>query len=566
MPGEEDEAITSLITSVYHDVWDEFYAWERDYCASEIHSLQRDITKTDASGEYLESELTDIVSPHSFFSDASISPDSLHWEYPSEKVERRDDVTALVDYKMVHLKAPKLNPTPCYESCSPMSTSVFAGDDPDDMPFVPFPGSNFDFTGYRNHHERFAWENARLDPDKETIILESIRRLSNYHDIPLEHIKRVLLPNVPISKLGQRDLLQWTSFVIGHDEIPASPSLPEHWDTKARFDGIVKHFCPNLNCIEAFCSLHEEVPPVGPPNYASAGEKSVTDSGPCGSQCYLSAPHTSNKTDEAEPDEAIRSTMTTILSVCPDLTDCQLAVACSRSCRETHAIRQKLDLPAQGGTSLKRTDDSGWDDLTNTVINKLVYHVPTRVHATRRRTALAIVIRRTARKAVDVHHNVFVDSVEVSFDTVCRLLFSTDDEIGGRCSNSQIQRGDSKRTIVKQSKFGFGLFLDQAVHVGELILEYTGEVIYESTVDSRAFFNEFRGRNYVYKLNNTLSIDASKLGNESRFINHDREKVNCCAKYMLVNGVQRIGIYAVKHLKPGMELYLDYGNEFFKEG
>ncbi|KAL5514252.1 hypothetical protein ACEPAG_2340 [Sanghuangporus baumii] len=160
--------------------------------------------------------------------------------------------------------------------------------------------------------------------------------------------------------------------------------------------------------------------------------------------------------------------------------------------------------------------------------------------------------------------------VEVSFDIVCRSLCNTDDEIGGRCSNSQIQRGDSKRTIVKQSKFGFGLFLDQAVHAGDLIFEYTGEIIYESTVDSRAFFNEFRGRNYVYKLNNTLSIDASKLGIESRFINHDREGELLCEMYtftdMLVHGVQRIGIYAVKHLKSGTELYLDYGNEFFKEG
>ncbi|KAL5514251.1 hypothetical protein ACEPAG_2339 [Sanghuangporus baumii] len=411
MLGEEDEVVTSLIISIYHDVWNEFYVWEQGYCASEIHSLQRDVNKA----ESLDSELTDIVSPQSFFSNASVSPDSLHLEYPSEKVERRDDAAALVDYKMVHLKAPKLNPTPCYESCSPISTSVFAGDDPDDMSFVPFPGSNFDSTGYRNHHERFAWENERLGPDiEEKIILESIRRLSNYHDIPLEHIKRVLLPSVPISKLGQRDLLQWTSFEIGHDEIPASPSLPEHWDTKARFDGIVKHFCPNLNCIEAFCSLHEEVPPVGPPNYALAREKSVTDSGPCGSQCYISAPHTSNETDEVEPDEAIQNTLTTIVSVCPDLTDCQLAIACNRTCQETHAIRQKLDLLAQGRTSSKRIDDSGWDDLANTVINKPVYHVPTWVHATSRRTALAIVIRRTARRAVDVHHNVFVDSADAN--------------------------------------------------------------------------------------------------------------------------------------------------------
>ena len=181
MASVEDETVTALITSVYNDVWDEFYAWEQDYCASEIRSLQRDAPpNADASEESRESEPAELVTPQSFFTNAFIDSDLLHWEYPAEVVERRDDTENLIDYQIVHLKAPKLSPTPHYESCNPMSTSILAGDDPDEMPFIPFPGSaGFEFDAYRNQHEKFSWENERMDPDStSTLPPETARTLT----------------------------------------------------------------------------------------------------------------------------------------------------------------------------------------------------------------------------------------------------------------------------------------------------------------------------------------------------------------------------------------------------
>ncbi|KAG5640645.1 hypothetical protein DXG03_007667 [Asterophora parasitica] len=73
-----------------------------------------------------------------------------------------------------------------------------------------------------------------------------------------------------------------------------------------------------------------------------------------------------------------------------------------------------------------------------------------------------------------------------------------------------------------------------------------------------------RGRNYVFQLNSAVSIDSSKAGNESRFINHDPEKANCHAGVRLVNGEHRIGIFALYHLTPSIELLLNYGDSFFE--
>lgn len=42
---------------------------------------------------------------------------------------------------------------------------------------------------------------------------------------------------------------------------------------------------------------------------------------------------------------------------------------------------------------------------------------------------------------------------------------------------------------------------------------------------------KYLGRNYFYRLNETLNIDASRVGNEARFINHAPSwQVNCNAE------------------------------------
>lgn len=42
---------------------------------------------------------------------------------------------------------------------------------------------------------------------------------------------------------------------------------------------------------------------------------------------------------------------------------------------------------------------------------------------------------------------------------------------------------------------------------------------------------KYLGRNYFYRLNETLNIDASRVGNEARFINHAPSRLaNCNAE------------------------------------
>lgn len=121
------------------------------------------------------------------------------------------------------------------------------------------------------------------------------------------------------------------------------------------------------------------------------------------------------------------------------------------------------------------------------------------------------------------------------------------------------------------------------------MLEYTGEIIEEPTVDSREYallpvelciplislplislISKGRGRNYVFARSGEFSFDAANAGNETRFINHARErKANCIARrssksytllllyhsYLygplvrLVNGEHRIGIFASMFLQ-----------------
>ena len=100
----------------------------------------------------------------------------------------------------------------------------------------------------------------------------------------------------------------------------------------------------------------------------------------------------------------------------------------------------------------------------------------------------------------------------------------------------------------------------------------------------------------MFKLNSLFTIDGTTTGNESRYINHasgdnanvraygiyikktlpfdprlgysqKKEKTEskfvCFLTVRLVNSEHRIGIFACKNIKPGTELLLDYGSDFF---
>ncbi|KAJ7921355.1 hypothetical protein B0H13DRAFT_1866734 [Mycena leptocephala] len=69
----------------------------------------------------------------------------------------------------------------------------------------------------------------------------------------------------------------------------------------------------------------------------------------------------------------------------------------------------------------------------------------------------------------------------------------------------------------------------------DLIIEYVGELVYDLTTESREPIAEHRGRNYLFELNNTLSIDGMYVGNNARYIDQDTQNPNCCARVCMVN-------------------------------
>ncbi|KAJ7868279.1 hypothetical protein B0H13DRAFT_1897184 [Mycena leptocephala] len=77
-------------------------------------------------------------------------------------------------------------------------------------------------------------------------------------------------------------------------------------------------------------------------------------------------------------------------------------------------------------------------------------------------------------------------------------------------------------------------------------------IVYDLTTEPIA---EHRGWNYLFGLNNMLSIDGMYVGNNTRYINQDAEPKLLC------EGEHWIGIYATRPLKLGEEVVFNHGDQ-----
>ncbi len=111
----------------------------------------------------------------------------------------------------------------------------------------------------------------------------------------------------------------------------------------------------------------------------------------------------------------------------------------------------------------------------------------------------------------------------------------------------------SKKVSVKRSRAGLGLFIEEDVHKGEFIIEYTGEII--STEES-----DRRGGKYLFELSSKRRVDGKSRKNLARYINHSC-RPNCDTE---VKG-SRIFVMARRKILSGEELSYDYGKEYVDE-
>jgi len=105
--------------------------------------------------------------------------------------------------------------------------------------------------------------------------------------------------------------------------------------------------------------------------------------------------------------------------------------------------------------------------------------------------------------------------------------------------------------MVRRSRTGRGLFTVERIEKGQCIVEYTGRRM------TQAEFRASRGK-YLFKVTETKTINGWQKSNIARYINHSC-RPNC--EVEIWRG--RVFVMAKRAIKPGEELFYDYGPEYF---
>ncbi len=127
------------------------------------------------------------------------------------------------------------------------------------------------------------------------------------------------------------------------------------------------------------------------------------------------------------------------------------------------------------------------------------------------------------------------------------------------CFNMPMQLGLTTPIHMGRSHtHGWGCFATQDMVKNQHIMEYVGELIDSDTANERGSLYDKQGTSYLFDLNEEQVIDAARMGNRSKFLNHSPDP-NCLVRTVLVNGDHRISMTARRAISAGEELCFDYG-------
>ncbi|GAA5984385.1 hypothetical protein JCM5350_003342 [Sporobolomyces pararoseus] len=143
----------------------------------------------------------------------------------------------------------------------------------------------------------------------------------------------------------------------------------------------------------------------------------------------------------------------------------------------------------------------------------------------------------------------------------------------GQCANMQLSQVESKSTIATVSEVpdgGYGLVALESIPLGSTIGAYAGEsfAIRTRHWNSNGYgpwkgaFSERARISFWFNLDQEHAIDSQEIGNLTRFINHREKKEQCTPTVLYIDGANQITLTATSSIKPGEELYLDYGKEY----
>ncbi|OCT66773.1 hypothetical protein XELAEV_18043024mg [Xenopus laevis] len=134
-----------------------------------------------------------------------------------------------------------------------------------------------------------------------------------------------------------------------------------------------------------------------------------------------------------------------------------------------------------------------------------------------------------------------------------------------QCNNQRIQRHEWVQCLerFRAEGKGWGIRTKEPLKASQFIIEYLGEVVSETEFRNRTI-EQYHNHSdhYCLSLDSGMVIDSYRMGNEARFINHSCDP-NCEMQKWSVNGVYRIGLYALKDMPAGTELTYDYNFHSF---
>lgn len=114
---------------------------------------------------------------------------------------------------------------------------------------------------------------------------------------------------------------------------------------------------------------------------------------------------------------------------------------------------------------------------------------------------------------------------------------------------NQLQKRKKAVKFDRSAIHNWGLYAMEDIVQGEMIIEYVGEKVRQQVADRREinYVKSGIGSSYLFRIDDTFVIDATKRGGIARFINHSCMP-NCTARIISVKKDKRIVIYALKDI------------------
>ncbi|KIM21052.1 hypothetical protein M408DRAFT_81062 [Serendipita vermifera MAFF 305830] len=124
---------------------------------------------------------------------------------------------------------------------------------------------------------------------------------------------------------------------------------------------------------------------------------------------------------------------------------------------------------------------------------------------------------------------------------------------------NQLQSRKKQLQFARSPIHDWGLYALERIPKGDMVIEYVGEVIRQQVAEGRerAYERSGIGSSYLFRIDDDLVVDATKIGNLGRLINHSCDP-NCTAKIITIGGQKKIVIYAKIDIQPGDEVTYDY--------